>query len=233
MLYPFFSGRMKCERLNENPMSSVYYHRHRYQCCYSICVVLSFFPFLIFTPSGSRPALFHIPLRLWAVCPGGVWWPLWLRSWDGYRGQPWSWKQTGKGKCITATIQCQATEKSPRLEATSRETWGSSHSRGVRTLPRDNDTAHFIKTEKYAFCCDTCLIATHFVLLFRIIQQLVNGIIAPTAMPNIGVGPWWVPGTEQTCFFNQSGSVFFLTVLMFNHLKGCSSFKSYGLCLGC
>lgn len=24
----------------------------------------------------------------------------------------------------------------------------------------------------------------------RIIQQLVNGIIAPTAMPNIGMGPW-------------------------------------------
>ena len=24
----------------------------------------------------------------------------------------------------------------------------------------------------------------------RIIQQLVNGIIAPAAVPNIGVGPW-------------------------------------------
>lgn len=27
-------------------------------------------------------------------------------------------------------------------------------------------------------------------LSFRIIQQLVNGIIAPTTIPNLGLGPW-------------------------------------------
>lgn len=33
-------------------------------------------------------------------------------------------------------------------------------------------------------------VISFYVLFHRIIQQLVNGIIAPTAMPNIGVGPW-------------------------------------------
>lgn len=31
-----------------------------------------------------------------------------------------------------------------------------------------------------------------FLCFNRIIQQLVNGIIAPTAMPNMGMGPWYV-----------------------------------------
>lgn len=38
-----------------------------------------------------------------------------------------------------------------------------------------------------------CLLKVFFCDVFsghRIIQQLVNGIIAPTAMPNIGMGPW-------------------------------------------
>lgn len=45
-------------------------------------------------------------------------------------------------------------------------------------------------------CLETCFLPLYASILvvsslfFRIIQQLVNGIIAPTAMPNIGVGPW-------------------------------------------
>lgn len=53
----------------------------------------------------------------------------------------------------------------------------------------------------------------------RIIQQLVNGIIAPTAVPNIGVGPWWVQlstfqylGTMTNCFYVKLCRGFLLTL---------------------
>ncbi len=40
----------------------------------------------------------------------------------------------------------------------------------------------------------------HLFCFHRIIQQLVNGIIAPTAMPNMGMGPWWV-ANEMFCLY--------------------------------
>lgn len=190
---PCFSSGLKFEPLNKNATSSKqqqrYYCCYYYHCCchYSTCAVL------VFLLSDSGPALFHIPLRVRAVCTGGLRRPLRLWGRNGYWGQPWSWKQTGKGKCITATIQCQATEKSSRFKTTSREAWGSSHIRGVRTPSYENHTHHSTccHLESCAFCLHIRITALCFlVLFFRIIQQLVNGIIAPTAMPNIGVGPW-------------------------------------------
>lgn len=52
---------------------------------------------------------------------------------------------------------------------------------------------------------NSCFINLICFLLSRIIQQLVNGIIAPTAMPNIGVGPWWVLNVMHwNCGVNQN-----------------------------
>lgn len=43
----------------------------------------------------------------------------------------------------------------------------------------------------------------------RIIQQLVNGIIAPTAMPNMAMGPWWVA--------NDIFCIYIISQCMINH----------------
>ena len=43
-----------------------------------------------------------------------------------------------------------------------------------------------------------------YILPCRIIQQLVNGIIAPTAMTNIGVGPWYVRTTKLSTMYVMS-----------------------------
>lgn len=106
---------------------------------------------------------------------------------------------------------------------------------GMREFPpwRGQDSAFTKWSRTQSEKGKISLVTACLLLSFRIIQQLVNGIIAPTGMPNIGVGPWWVSGTEHTLFFQGKPASCFLTVLMFNHLKGCSSFKSYGLCLGC
>lgn len=44
---------------------------------------------------------------------------------------------------------------------------------------------YFVQNHVCCFKGDDCGGVFH-----RIIQQLVNGIIAPTSMPNMGMGPW-------------------------------------------
>lgn len=68
-----------------------------------------------------RSALISIPFWVWSICPGRLWWPLWLWSWSGNRRQP------GQRERVAAA----ATKRTPCLATTGREAWGSSHFRGV------------------------------------------------------------------------------------------------------
>lgn len=82
-----------------------------------------------------------------------------------------------------------------------------------------------------------------FVFLNRIIQQLVNGIIAPTAMPNMGMGPWYVFRVQSVflLFFTLQYfachhlilSVSLNPIFFFFFFQGNASLKSNGLCMGC
>lgn len=91
----------------------------------------------VFSSSECGPALVYIPVRLRSVCSGRLWRPLWLRGRTGNRGQQGRREQAWKGKRIAASIRREATEESPRVEATGREARGSSHFRGVRRSPSD------------------------------------------------------------------------------------------------
>lgn len=74
-----------------------------------------------FSFPDCRSALIFIPFWVWSICPGRLWWPLWLWSWSGHRRQP------GQRECVAAA----ATKRTPCLATTGREARGSSHFRGV------------------------------------------------------------------------------------------------------